>query len=915
MSTFSRDEWLALSPFLDEALAMTEEERSSWLAALRSSSPRLASQLEALLHEHGALSVEGFLDVAIEPPAGLAGRKVGVYTLKSQIGQGGMGCVWLAERNDGRFERQVAVKFLNIALLGREGEERFKREGRILGFLVHPHIAELVDAGVSETGQPFLVLEYVNGAHIDVYSDRHRLTVEARIRLFLDVLQAVGHAHANLIVHRDLKRSNVLVRDDGQVKLLDFGIAKLLEVEERNVRCGLTSEGLRAMTPECAAPEQLLGGPITTATDVYGLGVLLYQLLTGQHPAGCGAHAAAELVKQIVEIDPQRPSDAVISSCACPDVLAQNAGGRGTTPHKLSRVLRGDLDTIVAKALKKCPEERYGSALSLADDLRHYLLQEPISARADTVLYRVSKFTHRHRTAVAMATLAVLATLAGMTGTLLQARKAHRQRDFAFRQLARAERINNLNELLVTDVAPLGKPLKVNELLDREAEIVNHEHYDDVANHVDLLISVGEQFSGEEENAKARRMFDEAYRLSRGIADASVRADASCALSWSLVVDGELGKAESLVEEGLRELPKEPQFGPERVFCLTRASEIAQRNGNSALAVARARFAEEALAESAVRSPVQELTVLTDLAGALGDAGKFREANAAFERASTQLNNVGYGETQKAVKLFNDWALILSYAGQPLEAERKYRRAIEISRRNQSEDAVSPILLYNYAGVLRDLGRLREAADYTERASEKARAAQDSILEGQTELQQARIYADRHEFDRANALLSDLEPKLRKILPPVHYAFASLASDRSLMAQAQGNEAEALRLANQAVALEEAAMQRGGECAANLPMLLVRRSNVELAQRRWSEAEVDATQATQLLRKAMEPGAVSSILGRAYLTQGRALQAEGKSEEAKVAFRSAVENLEGSLGSEHSDTRAARQSATVETQM
>jgi len=337
MSKLSPDQWQALSPRLDEALEMTDDERSSWLSSLQSENPTLAYQLEILLREHRELSEEGFLEAsAMELPGGpgLAGQTLGVYTLVSQIGYGGMGTVWLAERSDGRFERRVAVKVLNIALMGKGGEERFKREGRILGRLTHPHIAELIDAGVSLTGQPFLVLEYVEGDHIDRYCDQNKLDVRARVRLFLDALRAVAQAHANLIVHRDLKPSNILVRTDGQAKLLDFGIAKLLECDGQSAEAPLTLEGGRALTPEYAAPEQLKGEAVTAATDVYASGVLLYVLLTGQHPTGAGPRTPAGLVKAILDTEPPRPSDIVALTQTNEQTAVANAGKRATTPDK-----------------------------------------------------------------------------------------------------------------------------------------------------------------------------------------------------------------------------------------------------------------------------------------------------------------------------------------------------------------------------------------------------------------------------------------------------------------------------------------------------------------------------------------------------------------------------------------------------
>ncbi|HLB92922.1 MAG TPA: serine/threonine-protein kinase, partial [Terriglobales bacterium] len=439
MSTLSPDQWQVLSPYLDRALAMTDDERAAWLSSLAERDPALASQLAELLSEHRVLAQEGFLEnrqFAVPNATGLAGQTLGPYTLISQIGQGGMGSVWLARRSDGRFERQAAVKFVNIALAGRATEERFKREGSILGRLTHPHIADLLDAGVSSDGQPYLILEYVDGDAIDRYCDEHKLDVDARVRLFLDVLAAVAHAHANLIVHRDIKPSNVLVRKDGQVKLLDFGIAKLLEDEGSSAAATqLTLEGGGALTPQFAAPEQVTGGAVTTATDVYALGVLLYLLLTGQHPAGPGPHSPARLVKAITETEPLRPSDTTSSTNA--ESIAEK---RATTTDKLHRLLRGDLDTIVVKALKKNPQERYASVTGFADDLQRYLKHEPISARPDALAYRTAKFLRRHRTVVTLTAAAVVLVIGSLSTGLYV---ANRQRKIAEQRFAQVRQLAN----------------------------------------------------------------------------------------------------------------------------------------------------------------------------------------------------------------------------------------------------------------------------------------------------------------------------------------------------------------------------------------------------------------------------------------------------------------------------------------
>ena len=417
MPALGPEQWRVLSPYLDKALEISPEQRAAWLELLRDENPTLAADLQTLLKEHHALGDEGFLktgEAVLPSPSALRGQTVGAYRLESPIGQGGMGTVWLARRSDGRFEGRAAVKFLNVGLLGGAAEDRFKREGSILARLSHPNIAHLIDAGVAASGQPYLILEYVEGKQIDAFCNEHALDIEARIRLFLNVLASVAHAHANLIVHRDIKPSNVLVTGDAQVKLLDFGIAKLLEDETAaGAATKLTREGERALTLAYAAPEQITGNSVTTGTDVYALGILLYQLLAGKHPAESMLRSPVDLMKAIVDTQPPRPSDAL-----GPD-------------SKLSRVLRGDLDTIVAKALKKNPAERYASVTAFADDLRRFLNHQTISARPDTLAYRARKFVRRHRVPVAAAALMIASLSAGLFIANQQRIRAERR----FRQL------------------------------------------------------------------------------------------------------------------------------------------------------------------------------------------------------------------------------------------------------------------------------------------------------------------------------------------------------------------------------------------------------------------------------------------------------------------------------------------------
>ena len=314
MDRFTKPAWEAVSPLLDELLALGPDRCPARLAEIRLKDAGLADELASLLSEQSAVRREAFLEGGAldgQDALTLEGQTIGQYTLERPLAQGGMGAVWLARRSDGRFEGKVAVKFPNLSLLGGSGARRFQREGAILARLAHPHIARLLDAGLTGNGQPYLVLEYIEGETIDRFCDAHALDVRARVTLFLDVLSAVAEAHRNLILHRDIKPANILVSDAGRVKLLDFGIAKLLEGEAVPAQpTELTRHGGGAFTPQYAAPEQIEGGNITTATDVYALGVLLYVLLAGRHPTIDVTKPSIEQLQALLQAEPSPMSDA-----------------------------------------------------------------------------------------------------------------------------------------------------------------------------------------------------------------------------------------------------------------------------------------------------------------------------------------------------------------------------------------------------------------------------------------------------------------------------------------------------------------------------------------------------------------------------------------------------------------------------
>lgn len=502
------EQWSALSRLLDQALDVPISGLDHWLNSLPATDAPHGAKLRELLKQRAAAETGDFLitlpKVSRRPTArvpalaGLTpGSVIGPYIVEEEIGRGGMGAVWRARRSDGVIKRPLALKLPLPGPHSQELIERFTRERDILGELSHPNIARLDDAGATHSGQPFLALEYVPGLPLTEYCDERCLDIRARLRLYMQVLRAVQHAHGHLVIHRDLKPSNVIVTPQGQAMLLDFGIAKLIPDDDH----GRTQIGAGALTPEYASPEQIAGTPVSTASDIYSLGVLLFELLTGERPYRLSRTTRGALEEAILRSDPQRPSAAVQSVAA--------AMSRGMSVKTLSAALRGDLDTIVLKALKKSPAERYATADALSSDIEHYLRGEPVTARADGSWYRFRKLVGRHKLAVAAATGAALALVATAAVALVEAHIANAQRDRALALSARNVAVTEFVNMLVTEPGGADKPVTLSDMLARSESLAAAEY----AQNPDYRAAIlGVLNMGAGEPRKALELFDQTLR-------------------------------------------------------------------------------------------------------------------------------------------------------------------------------------------------------------------------------------------------------------------------------------------------------------------------------------------------------------------------------------------------------------------
>ena len=698
--------WKRLEPLLDQLLELPAPDRIHYLEQLRTSDPQAGVELEVLLH--WCDRPDGFLERPVvreaasllsEPePGSPVPASIGPFRIVRELGQGGMGAVYLAERADGQFEQRVALKLIRgVFTPGDYLVRRFLEERRILASLQHSGIARLLDGGMTPDGFPWFAMELVEGQRIDRYSDRQRLPIEQRLRLFMDVCDAVQYAHQNLVVHRDLKPSNILVTDTGSIKLLDFGIARLVTPGDGS---DATESTLRALTPDYASPEQIRGEPLTTATDVYSLGVILYEQLTGDRPYRLTGRSSLEIDRTLSEREIPPPSNAAAR------VGSAVAAHRGTTPERLARRLRGDLDTIVLAALRTEPDRRYGSAEQLALDIRRHLEGRPVSAHRDTIGYRSARFIGRHRIGVAAAALIGSLLIGTTVVTQVQSRRTARERD-------KAAALSGFMIDLFAAPDPWyggGASLTVRELLDSGAARIGREFHSQPEMKADLLNMIGRSYQG-------LGLFDQAEATLESALVASRRTGSDFRIARDMMWLGSLASdqedfaaAESLSRSALaRQRRAVPEGSPELMSQLIYLAEVLRKTGRLDEAESLVREAVAIARRQRPEAPLRLALMLNDLGHVLRDRGDHSGAMARY-REALKLRRAALGRDHPDVaNLELNLARVLHLSGDTAAADLM-RHAIQVKRGAFGDD--HPEIAWDraeLAAVLEDRGAWAEA--------------------------------------------------------------------------------------------------------------------------------------------------------------------------------------------------------------
>ena len=732
--------WKQLERLFFTAIELEGAERAAYLDEACAGNIELRAELEAMLsadEDSMALGLEGRLLFEGIPghsdPDTFLGTQVGPYRIEKLIGEGGMGAVYLARRDDDQFEQQVALKLVRPGFRSSELYRRFRIERQILARLTHPNITRLLDGGITADGQPYLVMQYVDGQPITNFCDNHALSIDERLTLFSTVCDAVQHAHNNLVVHRDLKPSNILVTEEGVVKLLDFGIAKLLE-PEHYLSGPITQSQMRLMTPEYAAPEQVKGEPITTATDTYALGVLLYELLTGQRPYRLTSRVQAEIVRVICEEDPQRPSTAVSDSVQHALLTGDRAfeaqvRARRTGTERLKRMLQGDLDNIIMMALRKEPGRRYTSAKQFSNDINRYLEGQPVTAQKNTVRYRLRKFVRRNRIVV-LATLAVLVLLCSFTvSTVLQSRALAAERDRAQIEAATATQVSEFLVDLFENADPSqnqGQPVTVEQIMKEGAKKIEENLSDQPQIQTVIMTHLGEIHRRMGLLDESKALYDRSLEISRSLYENNHEQvmRTSAKLAEVLIDRGKFDAADSLLTDVLQT--------QRQVLSPSHRDIAASLNGLAIIAYqrreleqARARFEEAIVIWQADGEHSEEQVVMgySGLGAVLLAMQEQSAAEDALKQAAAKADSIGMTQHIILSGVLNNLAHLYMIQDKNAEADSLFTRVLHMRQELFGDAHQSlPVVLNNLAMMKRRLGRLDEAEVFAQEAVNVQRA-------------------------------------------------------------------------------------------------------------------------------------------------------------------------------------------------
>ena len=636
------DTWTRIDAAFQTAVELAGDERDDYITKLTDEDPAVAAgvikllasdrQDEDFLVAPVASTIEAITKDTTDP---FIGRRMGVWTIERRIAEGGMGAVFLASRSDDNYQQQAAIKIMGAQLVASDAIARFKAERQILANLNHPYIGKLIDGGTTDEGLPYLIMEYVSGLPIDKYCDQQRLGVRQRMRLFQKVCEAVDYAHRQLVVHRDLKPNNILVDENGDPRLLDFGIAKLLDADSYKDTIAVTQQGVRAMTPEYASPEQVRGEPISVATDVYALGVLLYKLLSGRTPFGAVDGKARSVVQAILDEEPSRPSAAITHPTTVVRKEDDVSSLRRTTYAQLCRTLSGDLDNIVLMAIRKEPERRYATAATLSEDIDNFLGQRPVAARRNELLYTLGKFCRRNRIALAAALAVVIVSIVAVAQIIDERNKA---------ELAavRASQVSGFLNGLFESASPFvskGTKITAEQLLDEGVRNIR-ELDDQPMLQAELFSVMGRNYSSLGYLDQAIELLKTALVEKRSTGTPLEIADTLAALSEAQRQYRELEEAETNLRQALTDLRTGAWQGKRRVCrqhesprCHALRSPAAGRGEGrlrrSAAAVAGSRYGGDTM---------QYASTMANYANVLDSMGDYENAAKFMEDASRGLD-------------------------------------------------------------------------------------------------------------------------------------------------------------------------------------------------------------------------------------------------------------------------------------